>query len=260
MNKNILTIGGLDPSGCAGILVDIKTLIIWRMYGMAVTTAVTAQNTERVDLVYPVPLEVIGAQLESIVSDIEVHAVKVGLLPNAKTVELISELLRTFKLPNIVVDPILASTTGYTFADEKTVQAYRERLFPLAEIVTPNLHEAEVFSGKEVRDIPGMKEASEAILKTGPKNVIVTGGHLEKMAADVLFDGLKHYTFDAQKVSSPNGRGLGCTFSTILALHLARKVRIQQAIEIAKKYIARTMVHPFKIGKGRGPLNHNVAV
>jgi hydroxymethylpyrimidine/phosphomethylpyrimidine kinase len=261
MNKNVLTIGGLDPSGCAGILADVKTFIIWRTFGLAVCTTVTAQNTERVELVYPVPLEVIGAQLESIVADIEIHAVKVGLMPNARTVELVAELLRTFRLTNIVVDPVVSASTGYQFADEKTIQAYRDKLFPLAEVVTPNLNEAALFAGKEtIKDITAMKEAAEAIHKCGPGNVIVTGGHLEQRAADVLFDGSRHTIFDAPKIASANNRGLGCTFSSILAIHLARKIKLNQAVDPAKKFIARALVHPFKIGHGNGPLNHNVAV
>ena len=130
MNKNILTIAGLDPSGCAGALADLRTFMAWRTFGMAVITCITAQNTLKVDSVYPVPMEVIGSQLEAIASDIEIHAVKIGLLPNAKTLELVVELLRAFKLTNIVVDPVLSSSTGYQFADDKMIAAYREKCSP----------------------------------------------------------------------------------------------------------------------------------
>lgn len=260
MIKNVLTIAGLDPSGCAGVMADLKAIMAWRCYGIAVVTAITAQNTEKIESVYPVPMEVIGSQLEAIVDDIEIHAVKIGLMPNAKTIELIAELIKTFNLPNIVVDPVLASTTGYQFADEKMIQAYREKLFPLAEVVTPNLYEASVFARQKVSDVTSMKEAAEIIFQLGPKNVIITGGHLENRAMDVLFDGVRTSVFDAPKIMSSNTRGLGCTFSSILALHLAKKVKIQQAIDPIKKYLARAIAHPFKIGHGRGPLNHNVAI
>lgn len=262
MNRNVLTIAGLDPSGAAGVIADLKTLMAWRMYGVAVVTAITAQNTQRVDSVYPVPLEVIGSQLESIVADIEIHAVKIGMMPNATTIELIVELLRTFKLTNIVVDPVLKATTGYQFADEKMLTAYREKLFPIADVVTPNMEEAAVFAGIPVTDINTMKEAADKIQKLGPKNVIVTGGHLEAARAmDVLNDGIKSSVFDAPRVASTHSRGLGCTFSSIIAVHLAKKMKVQAAIDPAKKYIARAMVHPFKIGSGpNGPLNHNVAI
>jgi hydroxymethylpyrimidine/phosphomethylpyrimidine kinase len=260
MNRNILVIAGLDPSACAGLIVDLKTLMAWRMYGVGVVTAITSQNTQRVDSVYPVPMEVIGSQLESIVGDIEIHAVKIGLMPNAKTIELIAELLRTFKLTNIVVDPIFKSSTGYQFADEKMIQSYKDKLFPLAEVVTPNLNEASLLAGMEVHDVATMKEASNKILQLGPKNIVITGGHLDNRASDVHYDGVRYTVFDAPKLATNHSRGLGCTFSTILALHLAKKTKISAAIDPAKKYLARAMVHPFKIGTGNGPLNHNVAI
>ncbi len=252
---------GLDPSACAGIIVDLKTLMAWRMYGAGVVTAITSQNTQHVDAVYPAPMEVIGSQLESIVADIEIHAVKIGLMPNAKTIELIAELIRTFKLTNIVVDPIFRSSTGYEFADEKMIQAYKDKLFPLAEVITPNLYEAKILSGIDVHDITTMKEASQKIQQQfGPKNVVITGGHLESRASDVIFDGIRHSVFDAPKLGTNNTRGLGCTFSTIIAVHLAKKMKAVVAIDPAKKYLARAMVHPFKIGTGNGPINHNVAI
>jgi hydroxymethylpyrimidine/phosphomethylpyrimidine kinase len=260
MNRNILVMAGLDPSACAGIIVDLKTLMAWRMYGMGVVTAITAQNTQRVDSVYPVPMETIGSQLESIVGDIEIHAVKIGLMPNAKTIELVAELLKTFKLSSIVVDPIFRSTTGYEFADEKMIQAYKERLFPMADVITPNLYEASILSGMDVKDISTMKEASQKIHQLGPKNVIITGGHLEARASDVIYDGVRHSVYDAPKIGSNNTRGLGCTFSTIVAVHLAKKLKPIAAIDPAKKCLARAMVHPFKIGTGNGPINHNVAI
>jgi hydroxymethylpyrimidine/phosphomethylpyrimidine kinase len=260
MNKNILTIAGLDPSGCAGALADLRTFMAWRTFGMAVITCITAQNTLKVDSVYPVPMEVIGSQLEAIASDIEIHAVKIGLLPNAKTLELVIELLRAFKLTNIVVDPVLRSSTGYQFADDKMIAAYREKMFPLADVITPNMEEAAVFAEMKVHDVATMKEAAEKLQKLGASNVIVTGGHLEARAVDVLFDGIKHNAYDAPKLGSSNTRGSGCTFSSIIALHLAKKVKPHAAIDPAKKYIARAMVHPFKIGHGTGPLNHNVTI
>jgi hydroxymethylpyrimidine/phosphomethylpyrimidine kinase len=260
MIKNVLSIAGFDPSGCAGILADLKTLMAWRGYGLGVVTAITSQNTQKVDSVYPVPMEVIGSQLEALLDDIEIHAVKIGLLPNAKTIELVAELIKSFKLSNIVIDPVLTSTSGYQFADEKMISAYIEKLFPLADAITPNLDEASVFTRQKVSDINSMKEAAEVLFRMGPKNVVITGGHLENRAMDVLFDGTRPTVFDAPKIMNAHVRGLGCTFSSILALHLAKKVKLQQAIDPAKKYIARAMVHPFKIGHGRGPLNHNVAI
>lgn len=260
MHRNVLTIAGLDPSGCSGVLADIKTFSRWQVFGIAVVTALTAQNTQKVESVYPVPLEVIGSQLEALVSDIEIHAVKIGMLPNAISGDLIAELIRTFRITNIVVDPVLRSSTGYQFADEKTIAMYKEKLFPLADVVTPNLAEASVFAQMEVKDITGMKHAAEKIAQFGPKHVIVKGGHLEARAVDIYYDGRRHTMYDAPKVISTNTRGVGCTFAAVLAAHLAKKMTLYQAIDPAKKYIARAMMHPFKIGKGeRGPLNHSAA-
>lgn len=256
-----MIVSAIDPSGTDGILADLRTLMAWRMHGTVVVTAITAQNTLTVDNVYPVPMEVIGSQLESIAADLEIHATKVGLLPNAKTVELVVELLKSFHLAtNIIVDPIFRSGTGYNFADDKTIQAYREKLFPIAEVVTVNIDEASVLSGLAVHDAASMKEAAERIFKFGPRQVIVTGGHLEARAMDIHFDGTKHSVFDAPKIASQNNRGVGATFSTILATHLAKKQRAVTGIDPAKKYIARALVHPFKIGKGHGPINHSVAI
>lgn len=227
---------------------------------MAVVTAITAQNTQSVDSVYPVPMEVIGSQLESIHNDIEIHAAKIGMMPNAKTLELVAELLRTFKIPGIVVDPVIQSSTGYRFADEKTIEAYKHELLPIAEAITPNIEEASALTGINVHDVNTMKEAAEKLFQMGPKNVIVTGGHLAR-AMDVHFDGHKHTVFDAPKIASPHTRGAGCTFASIIAVHVARKLKVIAAIDPAKKYLARAMVHPFQIGKGTaGPLNHNVAI
>lgn len=260
MNRNILTISALDPSGGTGIIADLKTLMAWRMYGMAVTTAIIAQNTQRVESIYPVPMEVIGTQLESIVSDIEIHAVKIGIMTGAKTMELVIELLRAFNLSNLVVDPVLCSSTGYQYADDKMIAIYKEKMFPLAECVTPSIQEAAIFAGVPVGDVAQMKQAAEIIHKMGPRNVVITGGHLEGRAMDVLYDGTRHTVFDAPKAATTHTRGLGDTFSAIIALHLAKKVKVSAAVDPAKKYIVRAMVHPFKIGNGNGPLNHNVAI
>jgi hydroxymethylpyrimidine/phosphomethylpyrimidine kinase len=256
MDKNVLTIAGFDPSGCAGVAADLKTFMAWDVYGVAVITAITAQNTQRVSQVYPVSLEEIQSQFESILSDIEIHAVKIGLLTESTILELLVSLCRKFRLPNVVVDPVLRSTTGFDFANPAVIAGYKEKLFAIADIITPNIEEASAFTGMEVKDLISMKEAAVRLRNYGPKNVVITGGHLQAEAVDVWYDGTRHEIFDAPKIMTSNARGLGCTFSSILAVHLARDLNLSTAIPAAKDYIARAMVHPFKIGKGRGPLNH----
>jgi hydroxymethylpyrimidine/phosphomethylpyrimidine kinase len=256
MDKNILTIAGFDPSGCAGVAADLKTFQAWNAYGVAVITSITAQNTQRVSAVYPVALEAIESQFESILSDIEIHAVKIGLLTKSTILELVVSLCQRRKLSNIVVDPVLTSTTGYQFADADVIGSYKERLFPIADVITPNIEEASVFAGIKVKDVVSMKAAVIRLQKYGPKNVVITGGHLEKEAVDVWYDGARHQQFTAPKAAN-NFRGLGCTFSSILAVHLARNLNLSIAIPAAKNYVARAMSHSYKIGKGKGPLNHN---
>jgi hydroxymethylpyrimidine/phosphomethylpyrimidine kinase len=256
MDKTVLTIAGFDPSGCAGIAADIKTFQAWNVHGVAVITTVTAQNTRLVSGVYPVIPEIIQSQFDSILSDIEIHAVKIGLLTKPTVVKLVASLCMRSKLSNIVVDPIVTSTTGYEFADDRAIESYKENLFPIADVITPNISEASQFAGMPVKDVPSMKEAAVRLKEYGPGNVVITGGHLETEAVDVWYDGARVETFTAPKVIDANVRGLGCAFSSILALHLARKLDLHTAIPAAKSYIARAMLHPYKIGKGKGPLNH----
>ncbi len=252
-----MAIGGWDPSGCAGIAADLKTVMAWNAYGTAVITALTGQNTQTVKGVYPVALDIIRSQLESVVSDIEVHAVKVGLLANPAIANLVVSLIQEFRLTNIVVDPVLRSTTGYELGDEEIVEAYKEKLCPIADVLTPNIDEASVLSGLEVKDVESMKDAAVKLRSLGAKHVIITGGHLEKTATDVWYDGTEHRVFEAPTILNTNARGTGCTFASIVAVHLASNQNIAVAIPAAKKYIAQALVHRFQIGKGRGPLNHN---
>jgi hydroxymethylpyrimidine kinase/phosphomethylpyrimidine kinase len=246
MKKNVLTIAGLDPSGCAGISADLKTFQAFDVHGLAVVTTITAQNTAGVDGVFAVAPEVIQAQFDSIVSDIEVHAVKIGLLPDADTLRLIADLCR--ELTNIVVDPILASTTGYQFANEVLMEAYKQSLFPIADVITPNMDEATALSGSK-----SMKEAAAILQKSGPGNVVITGGDLHAM--DLLYDGSEYFEFPGTKISTEDNRGTGCTFSATLAACLAKGENLQTAIVAAKDYISRGLMKSYKVGRGRGTLD-----
>lgn len=255
MDKNVLTIAGLDPSGCSGIAADLRAFAAFGAHGMSVVTAITAQNTLQVDGVFAVSADVIRAQLHSIVSDIEVHAVKIGLLPDVTTITLVALLCKEFRLTNIVVDPILRSTTGFEFADSAMVQSYKQLILPIADVMTPNLEEASALSGSAAADVASMKSAARALRDCGAKNVIITGGHLQASALDIFYDGQEFHEFDAAKIASNNTRGLGCTFSSIIAVHLARGQSIPAGILAAKKYVAEGIALEWKLGKGKGPLN-----
>lgn len=261
MQKIILCIGSYDQSGCSGLIADIKTLQAYRFYAVTIMTALTAQNTHRVEGIYPVPLEMIGQQFDTIVEDFEISAVKIGLIPYVKAIELVATLVKGFGLNNIVLDPVLKSSTGFEFLKGDLIQVLKEMLIPIADVITPNLHEASLLSGIEVTDANTMKEAAVKIAELGAKNVVIKGGHLEQRAIDCLYDGIKFNFFDAPKLTTGKTRGSGDTFATILAAHLARKDDLFTAIDNAKKFLARAMSHQFIIGSGKeGPLNYNVPI
>jgi len=261
MQKVILTVGSFDPSGCSGVAADIKTLMAFKCYAVSVLTAVTSQNTQKIDGIYPIPLEMIGQQFDALTDDFEISAVKVGLIPYPKAIELVATLLLSFKLRNIVFDPIIKSSTGYVFLKEDSIELIKQLLIPITDVITPNLYEASVLTGIEVNDSYTMKDAATKLVEMGAKNVIVKGGHLEKRAIDCLYDGSKYNFFDSPKLNTNRTRGTGDTFASIIAIHLAKKENLFDAVNNAKKYLARAMSHQFQIGKGNeGPLNHNVPI
>ena len=255
MNKTVMSIAGLDPSAGSGLFADMKMLQAIRLYGVGVATAVMAQNSQGVSGLHPVPYEMVAQQLDDLFNDMEIHAVKTGVLGTAKNIELVAALLQAFKVPYLVVDPVLKSYSGFEFLDAKGIEAYKTKLFPMAYVVTPNLYEASILTGMEVTDLSTMRTAAEKIHAMGPQHVIVKGGHLPNRAMDLLFDGNKFNVFDAPKVQSTNLHGIGDCFSAALAGLLARGLKLDESIDKSKKYLAKAAVHPFKIGKGRGPLN-----
>ena len=255
MNKTVLSIAGIDPSAGAGLFADLKMLQAIRVYGVGVVTTVTAQNTQGVSGQHPVPYEMVAQQLDDIFADIEIHAVKTGALGTAKNIELVAALLQAFKTPYLVVDPVLKSASGFPMMEEKGLEVYKQKLFPMAYVITPNLYEASILTGTEVTDLSTMRVAAEKLHALGPQHVIIKGGRLPSRAMDLLFDGHKFNVFDAPKVQSNNLHGIGDCFSASLAGLLARGLRLDDAIDKTKKYLAKAAVHPFKIGKGHGPLN-----
>ncbi len=260
MNKCVLIIAGSDSGGGAGIQGDIKTLSAFRVYSATAVTSITAQNTTGISAIFHLPMDIVGQQIEAVAGDIDVHAVKIGMLGSKENIRMVASMIKVFKFPNIVIDPVLKSSSGTDLIDKEALEVLKKELFPLADVVTPNIEEASFLSGLKVSDVVSMKSAAEAIYKMGPKNVIITGGHLPGRATDVLFDGIKFSVFDADRNASNNTHGLGCAFSAVLAAKLASHIDLPVAVETAKKYIAKAMNHPFKIGKGPGPINHSVPV
>ncbi|OGL46556.1 MAG: bifunctional hydroxymethylpyrimidine kinase/phosphomethylpyrimidine kinase [Candidatus Schekmanbacteria bacterium RBG_13_48_7] len=258
--KVILTIGGSDPSGGAGIQADIKTFGAARMYGTSVITALTAQNSTGVMDIYPVPPEMVQKQLDAVFSDMDIQAVKIGMLATLQNVELVARCLQERSPRFIILDPVLKSSTGTPLLEENAINILKNALFPLATVITPNISEASYFAGMPVSDIPSMKEASAILQSFGSSNILIKGGHLEGLPVDVLYNGKKFFLFETTRVVTNNGRGLGCTFASAITVGLARGMTIEESVDSAKKFIIKALNHPFKIGHGKGPLNHNVAL
>ncbi len=259
MSRAILSIAGFDPSGGAGVAADLKTIAAYRHYGASVVTSVTAQNTIGIQAIYDLPMEFIAQQIESVVSDTEFHAVKVGMLGTAQAVKLVASLIESLHLPNVVVDPVMRSSTGTALLEPRAIKVLKDDLFPRSDVVTPNIDEASRLTRITVKDLASMKAAAREIHRMGARNVVVTGGHLGNRAIDVLFDGDRIAVFDSSKIPSPNTHGIGCTFSTALACHLARGISLVDAVEGSKKFVSRAVSHSSKLGKGPGPLNHLVS-
>lgn len=254
--KKVLTIAGSDSCGGAGIQADLKTMSAHGVYGMSVITAVTAQNTQGVFAVQDIQSEIIAAQIDAIFEDIEVDAIKIGMVSVIETIKTIGKKLKEHKAKNIVLDPVMISKSGYPLLQEDAREALMENLFPLASITTPNIPEAEAITRIEIKKIQDMKEAAKKISSLGPEYVLVKGGHLEMEALDILFDGQTFYEYQSPRIITKNTHGTGCTLSSAIASNLAKGMKITQAVEASKKYITGAIEHSFSIGKGVGPTNH----
>lgn len=255
-----LTIAGSDSGGGAGIQADLKTFAAFNVYGMSAVTSVTAQNTTGVRAIYDISPEIIGEQIEAVMEDIGVDAAKTGMLSNSAIVRVVADKLRKYNVYRLVVDPVMVAKTGSKLLEEQARTTLIEELFPLAYLVTPNVFEAEIVSGLKVKNIKEAEQAATLIYKKGPKNVLVKGGHLSaEKAIDVLFDGDRYYHYESQWVDTRNTHGTGCTLSAAITAGLAKGWGIRQAIEVAKDYVTRAIREaPTDIGKGHGPLLHNL--
>nr|7L07_A Chain A, Ancestral Protein AncC [synthetic construct] len=255
-----LTIAGSDSSGGAGIQADLKTFQELGVYGMSAITAIVAQNTLGHKGVYPLPLEAIEAQLDTVLEDIGVDALKTGMLATAEIIELVAEKIKEYNVKNVVVDPVMIAKGGDSLLHEEAAEALREELIPLATVVTPNLPEAEVLSGMRIiKTVEDMKEAAKKIHEMGAKYVLVKGGHLEgdDEAVDVLFDGEEFEIFESERIDTKHTHGAGCTFSAAITAELAKGYSLKEAVKTAKEFITEAIRHSFPLGQGVGPTNHS---
>jgi hydroxymethylpyrimidine/phosphomethylpyrimidine kinase len=252
-----LTIAGSDSGGGAGIQADLKTFAALGVYGLSAITALTAQNTREVRGVLAVSPEFVGQQIDSVVEDMWPLATKTGMLGDAAIVEMVAAKVAQHGLAPLVVDPVLASTTGASLLSSDALSVLVRQLLPLATVVTPNLAEAEALTGRPVRTIDDMREAARRIQAMGPRSVVVTGGHLEDGAdaIDVLLDGSAVVELRGPRLASPNTHGTGCTFASAIAAGLARGSSVATAVANAKAFVADAIQYGLPIGHGHGPVN-----
>jgi hydroxymethylpyrimidine/phosphomethylpyrimidine kinase len=253
-----LTIAGSDSGGGAGIQADLKTFSAFRVFGMSVLTAVTAQNSLGVQGVENLPPAFVARQLRSVMEDFGADAAKCGMLSTAPIIEAVAAELGPRRIEKLVVDPVMVAKSGDRLLQPDARAALTDRILPLALLVTPNLPEAEVLAGIPVAEPEDMEEAARRIHAMGPRYVLVKGGHLKGDATDILWNGREFTRFTAARIDSTNTHGTGCTFSAAITAGLARGQALGDAIRAAKAYVTRAIREGFKAGRGVGQLRHFV--
>jgi hydroxymethylpyrimidine/phosphomethylpyrimidine kinase len=253
-----LTIAGSDSGGCAGIQADLKTFAALQVHGMSAITSVTAQNTKGVQRVLDLPEEQIASQVEAVVEDIGVDAVKTGMLSTPGIIRVVGSKIREYEIDQLVVDPVMIATSGDRLIQEHAVETLVKELLPLAFIVTPNISEAEILVGDSLQTIEELKLAAKKIYRMGPKSVIIKGGHLKdpEQCPDILFDGKDFHLLPGERVPTKNTHGSGCTFSAAVTAYLARGRSIVEAASGAKEYVQEAIWNSLSLGHGNGPLGH----
>lgn len=255
--RSVLIIAGSDSSAGAGIQADLKTCAALAVYGTTAITALTAQNTLGVTAIHEVPAEFVGEQIDAVVEDIRPDAVKTGMLANAAIVEVVAAKVKEHALPFVVVDPVMVAKSGDRLLRQDAVRAMRELLLPLADVLTPNIPEAEDLVGHPVRTDEEVRAAARELQALGARNVVVKGGHREGDAAvDVLFDGRNFHEFASPRIETTSTHGTGCTFASAIAAFLARQEMVPEAVQHAKEYLTEALRRAEPIGHGHGPVNH----
>lgn len=257
--KKALTIAGSDSCGGAGIQADIKTMTMNGVYAMSAITALTAQNTTGVTGILEVSPEFLRKQLDAVFEDIFPDSVKVGMVSSSELIEVIADCLIGYKAVNIVIDPVMVATSGARLIDQSAIDTLKDRLLPLAAVITPNIPEAEILTDMKISDESDMEKASEALNELFGCAVLVKGGHRINDANDVLFipGSDDPVWFAGERIDNPNTHGTGCTLSSAIASNLAKGYRLAEAVERAKNYLSGALAAMLDLGKGSGPLMHN---
>ncbi len=254
--KTALTIAGSDTSGGAGIQADLKTMTMNGVFAMSALTALTAQNTVGVQGIFEVTPEFLGMQIDSVFTDIRPDAVKIGMVASVELISVIAEKLTAYQAENIVVDPVMVATSGAKLISDDAVSALKEKLLPLAAVVTPNIPEAEVLSGMKIESPEDMVTAAEKISKEYHCAVLCKGGHSMNDANDLLYHDGTYQWFNGKRIDNPNTHGTGCTLSSAIAANLAKGNNLETAVERAKEYISGALAAMLDLGADSGPMNH----
>ena len=251
-----LTIAGSDSGGGAGIQADLKTFHRFGVYGTSAITAITAQNTLGVQAIHPVPVDDVRAQIESVVLDLRPDALKSGMLATAELARAVAEVISEHDLRGYVLDPVMVATSGDRLLESDAESALADALLPLAAVVTPNLEEASLLTGRPVESLEEMKAAARALVRMGAGAALVKGGHLEGDAVDVLWDGTEEHLFRRPRVRTRHTHGTGCTLSAAIAAGIARGDDVPASVERATRFVGRAIASAPGLGRGRGPVNH----
>lgn len=254
--QKVLTIAGTDPSGGAGAQADLKTFMAHKVYGMSVITALVAQNTCGVRDIMNVTPEFLRQQFDCVLEDIFPDAVKIGMVSQPELIEVIVEKLKQYQVKNIVVDPVMVSTSGDRLLAEKALMLLQTTLLPLAQIITPNIPEAEVLCGFHITSKEDMIKAAKVIAQNYQGYILIKGGHFKDCADDLLYHANEILWLPCEKIQNPNTHGTGCTLSSAIASNLALGYDIKTSVKNAKAYITGALQDGLDLGKGSGPLNH----
>ncbi|TNH02342.1 bifunctional hydroxymethylpyrimidine kinase/phosphomethylpyrimidine kinase [Testudinibacter sp. TR-2022] len=255
-----LTIAGSDSGGGAGIQADLKTFQMRGVFGTSAITAVTAQNTLGVFDIHPIPPATIQAQLKAIAEDFDIRAFKLGMLGSAETIECVANALQRYKFGQMVLDPVMVAKGGAPLLQQSAVAALKQHLLPLADIITPNLPEAEALTGIKIIDGRSAEQAARTLQQLGAKTVVIKGGHSNNsqsaVCQDWVFTPQQHFTLVSPRYLTKHTHGTGCTFSACITAELAKGQNAVIAIRLAKQFVTAAISHPLHIGNGHGPTNH----
>lgn len=256
--KTVLTIAGSDCSGGAGIQADIKTMIMNGVYAMSVITALTAQNTTGVFGIQESPVEFVDQQMDCVFQDIFPDAVKIGMLSSPEIMHHVAAGLQKYEARHIVLDPVMVSTSGHRLMQKEAEETLQKELFPLAEVITPNIPEAEVLTGLKITDADSMELAARAISNEFHISVLLKGGHRVEDANDLLYTDGKTQWLKGERIDNPNTHGTGCTLSSAIASNLAKGYDLTDSVIRAKSYLTDALRAGLNLGKGSGPLDHSL--